>query len=113
MKGPLLLTVLIFCLLMGCGQKEEQISFSRDIRPLLNEKCLSCHGGVKKNGGLGLRFRDEALMMAESGQAAILPGDGARSELILRLRETDPDIRMPLEQDPLTEAEVQALAQRN
>ncbi|MEM6346747.1 MAG: PSD1 and planctomycete cytochrome C domain-containing protein [Bacteroidota bacterium] len=105
---------LILILLLGqaCQEKgTEKINFNTQIRPILNEKCLGCHGGVKQNGGLGLRFRDEALREAESGLAAIIPGDAEVSELIIRIRHSDPELRMPLEQDPLTEEETQLLAQ--
>ncbi|MFK7921973.1 MAG: DUF1549 domain-containing protein, partial [Bacteroidia bacterium] len=110
----LLLVWGMFLLLLASQSCQEatpqKINFNTQIRPILNEKCLNCHGGVKQNGGLGLRFRSEALKAAESGLAAIIPGDAKGSELIKRVRHSDPEQRMPLEQDPLTDEEANLLA---
>lgn len=97
---------------LACGTGQPtKVDFNTQIRPILNEKCLSCHGGVKQNGELGLRFREEALRPAASGLAAIVPGDPDASELMHRVVHKDPEERMPLEQDPLTEAEIALLRQ--
>ena len=44
--------LIVVPLFISC-QKEEKISFNRQIRPILNKNCLGCHGGVKQSGGLG------------------------------------------------------------
>jgi hypothetical protein len=82
------------------------ISYNQDIRPIVNRKCIACHGGVKKSGGFSLLFRHEALDTTESGVPAIVPGDAAASELMQRITHHDPELRMPLEAEPLSEAEV-------
>ena len=82
------------------------ISYNRDIRPIVNSKCIACHGGVKKSGGFSLLFRHEALDTTESGLRAIVPGDADASELIKRITHHDPEQRMPLEAEPLSEEEV-------
>lgn len=87
----------------------DQLSFNLHVRPILNSKCVRCHGGVKKNGGLSLLTREAALQMGESGHPAIVPGDPGASELIFRINHSDPEIRMPLEGDPLTEEEIDIL----
>jgi hypothetical protein len=91
------------------SNSSQKVDFNTQIRPILNEKCLSCHGGVKKNGGLGLRFREEALAPAESGLAAIVPGDPNASELMVRVLHHDPEERMPLDQEPLNAEEIALL----
>lgn len=85
------------------------ISFNQDVRPILNKRCNNCHGGVKQNGGLSLLFRDNALKGGDSGIPTIVPGNPAGSELIRRVIHSDPEERMPLEADPLSEAEVAIL----
>lgn len=98
----LLLLVVLFRAIPG----EEQISYNRDIRPIINNKCISCHGGVKQSGGFSLLFEEEAKGPTESGKPAIIPGKGKQSEMIKRLTHPDPEIRMPLDRDPLSEEEI-------
>lgn len=85
------------------------VDFNRDIRPILNQHCLRCHGGVKKAGALSLLFRTEALKAGKSGRPAIVPGDPAHSEFIARVRTGDPDDRMPKEGEPLPPADIAKL----
>jgi len=100
-----LLLLLVYFLLSAFS--EDQISYNRDIRPVINAECIACHGGVKASGKLSFLTRDEALATTESGIPAIIPGDPAGSELIRRLRHHDPEQRMPLEGEPLDEATIQ------
>ena len=85
------------------------VDFNRDVRPILNAKCMKCHGGVKQSGGFSMLFPDEALLPGESGQIAIVPGQPEKSELIRRIHHHDPEERMPLEAEPLTMEEISIL----
>src|SRR5438045_1860942 len=71
------------------------VDFSTEIKPIINAKCITCHGGVKAKAGFSLLFRDEALAKTKSGKPAIIPGDADHSELIRRISATDPEERMP------------------
>jgi hypothetical protein len=73
----------------------EPVDFSRDIRPIFNQNCTSCHGGVRQKNGVSFIFRDEALGIGKSGRRTIVPGDPDASELIARVSSKDPDVRMP------------------
>ena len=110
---PLFLTVGIISLLQteSCSVFEETVSYNRDIRPILNKNCLSCHGGVKESGGFSLLFEEDALGPTESGVPAIIPGDPEGSEMIRRLTHSDPELRMPQEKEPLSEEEIDLLKQ--
>ncbi len=90
-------------------QENRKISFNDDIRPIINEKCISCHGGVKQSGGFSLLFAEDALRPNESGKPAIVPGKPEKSEMISRITSHDPEIRMPLEKEALTEKEIKLL----
>ncbi len=95
-------------LLHSCGESN-QVDFSTQVKPIFNNKCITCHGGVKKNSGFSLLFEKEAFAVNKSGKPAIIPGDASGSELIKRVHETDPELRMPYEKPPLSEEEIDLL----
>jgi len=74
-----------------------QISFNRDIRPILSDTCFRCHGpdDQQRKGGLRLDIRENALKPSESGGIAIVPGKLEASELIERITSTDDTTVMP------------------
>jgi hypothetical protein len=91
-----LLTSLSIVVLVGAGSTlADEIRFARDIRPILNENCLACHGGVKQASKLSLIYRDKVLLPAKSGKTPIVPGDAGKSELMRRVTSTDLEDRMP------------------
>ena len=85
------------------------VDFNTTVKPILNRSCISCHGGVKKQGGFSVLFREEALAKLKSGKYGIVPGDPGASEMIRRLRLEDPEERMPYQHDPLSEDEIETL----
>lgn len=87
----------------------EVIDFNTQVKPIFNKKCISCHGGVKRQSGFSLLFRTEAMAKAESGKYAIIPGDPEHSELIRRVKLDDPEDRMPYKHPPLSEEEITVL----
>lgn len=108
MKSRFLLFILPVLLLLTfwLWPRQEKISYNRQIRPIINNKCISCHGGVKQSGGFSLLFEEEAKMDTESGKPAIIPGDAEASEMVTRLTHHDPELRMPLGKDPLSNEEI-------
>jgi len=89
--------------------KKNAIDYNTDIKPLLNKKCITCHGGVKRQSGFSLLFRTDALAKNKSGKPAIIPGDPQHSELIRRLKLKDPEERMPYKHPPLSDEEISLL----
>lgn len=89
--------------------EEEHIDFNTQVKPILNKKCIACHGGVKRESEFSLLFRQDALAPAESGKHPIVPGDVERSELIRRVKSTDPEVRMPYKKEPLSDSEISIL----
>ena len=67
--------------------------FEKEVRPLLVEKCQSCHGEKKTGGGLKLTSRDEVLKGGDSGPA-VVPGKPAESLLIKAVNQAG-DLKMP------------------
>ena len=74
----------------------EPINFSRQIRPILSENCIACHGPDDKGRKGKLRLDDEQDAKRDrKGDFVILPGKPEQSELIKRIESTDPDDVMP------------------
>jgi len=86
-------------------QKENLISYNRDIRPVLSDKCFSCHGPDVSKVKAGLRLDLPASAFAEleknKGHFAIVPGNPEKSELIKRISSNDPAIMMPMPESHL------------
>jgi hypothetical protein len=97
--------MLVICLLLSC-QSNDQVDFNTQIKPIINKKCISCHGGVKKTAGFSFLFKEEALGNTDEGSPAIIPGNAKKSRLIQRLHETDLELRMPFEKPALSEEEI-------
>ena len=82
--------------------------FERDIRPILEANCVSCHGPKQQESLLRLDTRGQALKGGMSG-AVIVPGKSRDSPLVQHLRgELTP--RMPNEKPPLAGAEIARIA---
>lgn len=108
-RGIQFLFILIVSLLIQSCQSSDPIDFSSQIKPILNNKCISCHGGVKKSAGFSLLFEEEALSNTKSGRPAIIPGDASASELIRRINEENLEMRMPYEKPKLSDEEIDLL----
>lgn len=76
---------------------ERPVSFNRDIRPILSDNCFLCHGPDEgsRQAGLRLDVPELALLPAESGKAAIVPGMPNNSELVRRIFSKDETDVMP------------------
>ncbi len=89
----------VLCVVAGTATlaAEPKLSFNRDIRPILSDKCFACHGpdANKRQASLRLDVRDVATKPAESGETAIVPGKPAQSELLRRVSSTDEAEVMP------------------
>ena len=87
--------LLLFLMLTLCSSGlllADEVSFNRDIRPVLSENCFYCHGQdpKKREADLRLDVRSAAI---EAG--AIAPGQLSESSLIERITSDDPDLMMP------------------
>ncbi len=89
------------------GNATGPIAFTRDIQPIL-DRCVGCHGGVKKNGGLSVLGRELLLSPTDSEEPAVVVGDAGASELFRRVASSDPDERMPPE-EALDASEIELL----
>ena len=63
----------------------DPIDYNTEVKPILNKKCITCHGGVKQEAGFSLLFEEEAFAPTKSGKPAIIKFKPEESELIRRL----------------------------
>jgi mono/diheme cytochrome c family protein len=91
---------------------EGQVSFNRDVRPILADNCFACHGPDASARQADLRLDVRAAATADrGGYPAIVPGDPAASELMVRVTAADEGLRMPPAEahEPLSPDEINIL----
>jgi hypothetical protein len=86
------------------------VSFTRDIAPILQAKCETCHGAEKPKGKYQLHTFEALLKPGSSDEPPIVAGEPAKSLLHSLLLESDPDNRMPQKDDPLPQAQIELIA---
>lgn len=90
-------------------EPQRHVDFNHDIRPILNQNCMSCHGGVKQQGNVSFIYREQALGKGRSGRPTVVPGKPNASELIARVTSNDPETRMPYHAPPLQPQQIALL----
>ncbi len=89
--------------------------FNRDVRPILAEKCFSCHGPDRQNRRAGMRLdtAEGAYALTEMGVNPIVPGDVEASEVVWRINsEDDFEVMPPPEaKNPLNPEEIRILTE--
>ena len=98
-RTPLLSALLLtFAPLAAAASPDADALFVRRVLPLLQDKCLACHGNdeAKIKGGLDLRTRADLMLGGDSDKPAIIPGKPDESPLILAvLRQSEDFEAMP------------------
>src|SRR5690348_12380242 len=84
--------------LLPCSAAAE-VSFNRDIRPIMSDTCFKCHGPDKSARMMDLRLdiREEAFRPTADGKIPIVPGKPDQSEIIRRVFASDSSEIMPPE----------------
>ena len=90
---------IIILFLTSCGDTAtDQISFSKQVMPILATHCLSCHtseGEGFKKSGLNME-NHELLMKGTKFGPVIVPGNAVSSSLVILIDgKADPTIKMP------------------
>lgn len=70
---------------------EDEIDFNRDIRRILSDRCIACHGpdAAHRKANLRLDKEDDAKL------SAIVEESAADSEMVVRISTDDPELKMP------------------
>lgn len=85
-----LICTFVACFLIARSSAADEVDFVRDVRPIISENCVFCHGPDEqtREGGLRLDTAD--------GLASVIDADAPdTSELLRRMVTDDPDERMP------------------
>lgn len=94
---------------VAVGQKST-IDFSRDIRPILADKCFKCHGPDENQREADLRLDTYSGATIDlGGRSAVKPGEPGKSELLARIASNDDDLNMPPDGDRLAPVEIEKL----
>ena len=81
--------------------RADEVSFRRDLAPVLVQKCLACHGPKKAKGSYRVDTFEKLALPGDTGEPMITAGKPDMSELFYRLSTDDDVERMPHEDDPL------------
>jgi hypothetical protein len=86
--------LLLLLPLAVCAADEAVAHFNAKVRPLLESRCVSCHGTEKQKGGLRLDSREAAMKGGDTGPA-IVPGKPADSLLLQSVMHAKKELTMP------------------
>jgi hypothetical protein len=99
--------------MLGAGCTRE-VSYNKDVFPILSENCLSCH----KVGGTGLAKSGlnmetyEGLMKGTKLGPIVNPGSSVSSTLVLLIeRQAHPSINMPKDKPPIAADQIKTIRQ--
>lgn len=81
----------LWCTLSAQNTQADELSFNRDIRPILSDACFYCHGPDPSHREADLRLDVEE----DAKEYAIVPGEVDESEVIARITSSDHDLIMP------------------
>ncbi len=85
------------------------VSFEKDVLPVLQAKCFSCHDAKKARSGFRLDVRAKAFAGGETNKPGIVAGKSAESEVYKRVTSGNEKEVMPPKGDRLTGKEAAAL----
>jgi ankyrin repeat protein len=97
------------------GHVDSSVEFTRDIQPLLERSCVSCHSGERPKGGFQVTDRAALLHGGKRGEPAVVPGKPDASPLLRFVQDSVEDLEMPPlakreKYPPLTKDEVVKLS---
>lgn len=107
--GIISLLVMLAGSLTGCA-KEETVSFSASVKPVIDQNCLECHqpggAGYEASGFNMTSYED--LMTGTKFGPMIIAGDSEGSNLVVLMEgRADPSISMPHgSMDPVKKSEI-------
>jgi len=92
-----LLLVLCSALLLGCGKKEQPVSFREQVQPILQSRCVSCHGGENPAAHITLTSYETVMASrtVKGKKPLVVPENLPESWLYVLAGTDQPHFRMP------------------
>jgi hypothetical protein len=86
-----------------------EVSFVKDVAPIINQRCLGCHGADNPRRNLRL---DQFFGWRRGGRSGqlLIPGNAARSLIITRIKAPENEGRMPQRGDPLSKEQIDTIS---
>jgi Protein of unknown function (DUF1553)/Protein of unknown function (DUF1549)/Planctomycete cytochrome C len=85
------------------------VGYTRDVKPILEKHCYSCHGPARSGAGLRLDTAASIRKGSDHGPV-VIPGKASASPLLAAVSSINGEMpRMPAKGDPLTDAEIERL----
>ncbi|MBY0587587.1 PSD1 and planctomycete cytochrome C domain-containing protein [bacterium] len=85
------------------------VDFARDVMPILQARCASCHGSDKQESGLRLDGADQIQRGGDNYSKLITAGDRNQSPLFQFMSREDADLRMPPKGDQPSSTELDTI----
>ncbi len=112
LKNNELLNIAFTCLMLflaSCGidmpdpveiayqELPDEVDFNIHVKPILSDRCYSCHGpdANTRKAGLRLDIEEEAFKKLTSDEHAFVAGKPGASESVLRILSNEPELQMP------------------
>jgi hypothetical protein len=77
------------------ASEKKDLTFDKDIKPMIEDSCLKCHGAEKPKAKYRVDSREAFIKGGESEQAAVIPGKSAESPVIHMVADLIEDMEMP------------------
>ena len=103
--------LLMLTVILSLPLWSDQVSFVKEVAPILQSKCAGCHDDETSEGGYRVDSFNLLQRAGDSEKSPIVPGASDKSELFLRLIVSDESTRMPAESDPLSAKEIETIKQ--
>jgi mono/diheme cytochrome c family protein len=95
-------SVLLVSSLGSQSLNAQPADFARDVRPIFEASCYSCHGSKLQSANLRFDIKPDNAALAK----ILVPGDATRSILFQRIAGLGDQVRMPLGGKPLSTAQI-------
>ena len=91
------------------AEEPAAVSYFKQIRPIFQANCQGCHQPAKQGGEYVMTTFEQLLKGGESAEAAIVPGEPAKSALLTQITPENGQAAMPKEKPPLTQPQLELI----